>query len=100
MENYKIIILAVTIIALVLSIVIVYLNINLNRKIKYYETPKGVIERAWNNLKEKEYWILKNTSSLLNIIGVTSFFISVAGIGTYLYSINSDNTEDEENNLI
>jgi len=96
MEKYKVLALTIVVIALIISLATAYLNNNLKKRIEYYETPRGVVERAWNNSKEREYWLLKNISSFLNIIGLTCIVIVIAGMGLYINDIQAEDTEEEQ----
>ena len=77
--------LTITITSLMISIATLMINMMLSSKIAYYETPQGIIERAYNESKEREYNRLRNTTTLYYVIGLSSLTISIGGFGAYLY---------------
>ncbi|MET1159698.1 MAG: hypothetical protein ABWW65_01945, partial [Thermoprotei archaeon] len=56
--------LVVAIASLIISLVLLIANMINNTKIAYYESPRGIIDRALNESKEEEYRVLKTTSKL------------------------------------
>lgn len=81
----KELVLLITIIASTgLALLMIISNIELNRKIQYYESPQGVLERSRNESAEREYGKLLNVSRENYVLGLASLTISIGGVGMYV----------------
>ena len=96
MESVTIAILAVAVIALAIALTTMLLNMPISQKIRYYETPRGILDRIFNESLDREYWVLKNTSSILNVIGSASLIIAISGFAVFTKEYKQEDLEGEE----
>jgi hypothetical protein len=82
---------------MIISAIIVFVNMFLNKYIAYYESPEGFLARINNDSAEKEYREIVRTRNTLIIIGSASLIASIAGFGVYVTRyIKKDKAEDVE----
>jgi hypothetical protein len=76
--------LIIVILSILASIVIIIANLDTGRKLTYYRSPKGVLERALNRSAEKDY---NDTLAIHNArfyVGLILLLIGLGGIGLYM----------------
>jgi hypothetical protein len=82
---------------MIISAIIVFIDMFLNKYIAYYESPEGLLMRINNDSAEKEYREMVKTRNTLTIIGSASLIASIAGFGVYVTRyIRRDKTGDVE----
>ncbi|OYT41108.1 MAG: hypothetical protein B6U89_00315 [Desulfurococcales archaeon ex4484_58] len=84
--------------SLFIALVSLIINISYSSKITYYESPRGLIERAYNESYEKEYWNLKNLTTTTYYTGLAGIIICIGGLGVYMN--RRRNLEEKQDNLI
>ncbi len=78
------VLLYITITSLIVALAMYVLNIESGRKIAYYESPRGILDRILNKSLEADYNNILKTHYYRFIVGLISVILFLGSLGLYV----------------